>query len=460
VGAVNKSVPRVPSVARRCMLVESMSEGCKQREDRMCDCSETMEPAPPVGRVFFPLDEELALLPGSLTPKHQEHLAHLGSWMPFDRARQMLERLLGVQISEPSVRRGTERAGALYEARQTAQSTPATHSSARVPIGEKLAFSTDGAYVPLVGGNWAEVRTVVIGEVKKEPPTAADEVHSHKRSYFSRMTDAVTFGDLAEVEMRRRGVSQANAVCAVTDGAAWIQGFIDLHRSDALRILDFPHAAEHLGLLIEALQQAGVSLPANPAERCLHVLKHRGPDRLLRWCERLPETIKALEVVQKQLEYFRKRVSLMQYPAYQQQGWPIGSGMVESANKVVVQARLKGAGMHWQPRHVNPMLALRTAVCSERFDEAWHDATQEHCSQLASKRHQLATSRLQSQLSSWMLLLVRFGPPAALSAAKAPLPPAPRRVEPAATLPGSSCPSAFHPWKRGPSCSPRSVAKI
>lgn len=419
-----------------------------------------MELVRSVGPVFFPLDEELALLPGRLTPKQQEHLAHLGSWMPFERAREMLERLLGVQISEASVRRGTERAGALYEARQTAQSKPAIHSSACMTIGEKLAISTDGAYVPLVGGDWAEVRTVVIGEVKKEPHKAADEVHTRNLSYFSRMTDAMTFGDLAEVEMRRRGVSQASAVCAVTDGAPWIQGFIDLHRSDALRILDFPHAAEHLGLLVEALQQAGVSLPPNAAERCLHVLKYRGPDLLLGWCERLPETIKTLEAVQKQLEYFRKRVSLMQYPAYQQQGWPIGSGMVESANKVVVQARLKGAGMHWQPNHVNPMLALRTAVCSERFDEAWHDATQEQRSQLGSKRHHLATSRFESQLSSLMLLLLRFRPAAAISPPKPPLPPAPRRVEPAATLPGSSCPSASHPWKRGPSCSPRSSAKI
>jgi hypothetical protein len=88
------------------------------------------------------------------------------------------------------------------------------------------------------------------------------------------MTDAIAFGDQAEVEMRRRGVSQAKAVCAVTDGADWIQGFIDLHRPDAVRILDFPHGASHLGLLIEALHQAGVALPADALERSLHILKH------------------------------------------------------------------------------------------------------------------------------------------------------------------------------------------
>jgi hypothetical protein len=125
--------------------------------------------------------------------------------MPFERAAQMLERMLGVQVSEPTVRRGTLRAGALYE-----------------------------------------VRTVAIGEMAEETSAAGQrELHTCHLSYFSRMTDAESFGDVAQGEMQRRGVSQAKAVCAVTDGADWIQGFVDLHRPDAVRILDFPHAAEH-----------------------------------------------------------------------------------------------------------------------------------------------------------------------------------------------------------------------
>jgi hypothetical protein len=45
--------------------------------------------------------------------------------------------------------------------------------------------------------------------------------------------------------------------------------------------------------------------------------------------------------------------------------------MVESANKNVVEARFKGAGMHWQRTHIDPLLALRSIVCSDRWDEAW-----------------------------------------------------------------------------------------
>ena len=198
--------------------------------------------------------------------------------MPFERAAQMLDRVLGVQVSEPTVRRGTQRAGTLYEARQTAESQQPTQASRVETSCEHQVISTDGAYVPLVAGAWAEVRTVAIGEVKEEITGAEQrEVHTCHVSYFSRMTDAETFGDVAQVEMQRRGVSQAKADCAVTDGADWIQGFVDLHRPDAVRILDFPHAAEHLNLLIEALQHAGVTLPSNVLERSLHILKHRGP---------------------------------------------------------------------------------------------------------------------------------------------------------------------------------------
>lgn len=39
--------------------------------------------------------------------------------------------------------------------------------------------------------------------------------------------------------------------------------------------------------------------------------------------------------------------------------------------KLVVQARLKGAGMHWQRANVNFMLGLRNAECNGRWQEAW-----------------------------------------------------------------------------------------
>ena len=54
-----------------------------------------------------------------------------------------------------------------------------------------------------------------------------------------------------------------------------------------MRILDFPHAAEHINLLLEALEKARMHFPPQVLERCLHILKHRGPRPLLRMADRL-----------------------------------------------------------------------------------------------------------------------------------------------------------------------------
>src|SRR5690242_19901069 len=113
-----------------------------------------MAPAPPVGWGFSPLDEELALPPGRLTPASHEHLVHLASWMPFARAAELLERLVGVQVSAATMRRLSEAAGATLEQVQTAasQEDPEPEEPAPLPrpTESKLILSADGAYVPLV----------------------------------------------------------------------------------------------------------------------------------------------------------------------------------------------------------------------------------------------------------------------------------------------------------------------
>ena len=76
------------------------------------------------------------------------------------------------------------------------------------------------------------------------------------------------------------------------------------------------------------------------------------------------------------LGYLEKRRDQIRYVEFQAQGYPIGSGAVESANKLVVEARLKGLGMHWARAHVDPMLALRTVVCSDRWEEVWPQISQ------------------------------------------------------------------------------------
>ena len=78
-----------------------------------------MPPARNVERDFFPLDEELALLPGSLTPILQEAVVRLGARMPFDDVVEDLHFLKHVTTTEATIRRHAETAGAAYVALQT-----------------------------------------------------------------------------------------------------------------------------------------------------------------------------------------------------------------------------------------------------------------------------------------------------------------------------------------------------
>ena len=329
---------------------------------------------PDVGRGFFPLDEELQLLPGKLTPREHERLVRLAGWIPsFEKAVGLFEDFLGIEVGKIMSQRYTEEAGAVYEQIQREEvEYLERHMPPACGGAEKMQISADGAMVPLLHGVWAEVRTLVIGEVQPAVEEKGERVvHTRNLSYFSRKVNAQEFGRLALVEMHRRGVEKAQQVAAVMDGADWEQSFVDFHCPRAIRILDFPHAAEHINQIGESLH--GQHTPESQAwlKERLHRLSEEGPDQLLSELQKLQRKHRDTEIISSNLAYLKKRKAQMQYPLFQAQGWPIGSGMVESGNKLVVHARLKGAGRHWAEEHVNPMLALRNILCSDRWQTDW-----------------------------------------------------------------------------------------
>lgn len=306
---------------------------------------------------------------GTLTPWLQASLVRLGSWMPFAHAARELGWLSrapgGVLVSESVAERLTEAAGAAYVAEQTAAVERLEQQPTPEPVGPGLLqLSADGAMISLVGQQWVEVKTLALGRVIQGADGA---VRTTDLSYFSRRAEHAAFRRLALVETYRRGVGTALEVVAVMDGADWLQRFIDFQRPDAIRILDFPHAVEYLTRASHEAHGVGTTTTKEWISTEAHALKHDGPDPVLAALRALPPG----EQRDTALGYLEPRHAQLQYPTFRAAGYPIGSGIVESANKVVVQDRLKGSGMHWAPANVDPMLALRTIVCADRWDEAW-----------------------------------------------------------------------------------------
>jgi len=133
--------------------------------------------------------------------------------------------------------------------------------------------------VHLVGGEWVEVKTLALGEVTR---TTRGAVCTQQLSYCSRLFDAASCEEAALVQTHRRGLERASEGCAVQDGAQWLQGLVDYHRADAVRILDFAPAAEYVNEIGQAVQATGGRLPGKWLEGVLHRLKHQGPERVLK----------------------------------------------------------------------------------------------------------------------------------------------------------------------------------
>lgn len=401
----------------------------------------------PAEQGFFPLDEELELLPGNLTPHSHESLVRLGAWMPFEKAAALLTGLLGVAVSQSRGRRCTQAAGKAYVELQTEAADRIEREAPELLPGcEQLVVSADGAMVPLLQGEWAEVKTMAIGEVQTQRSGPGQAVQVKKISYFSRLVDARRFEHLTLSEVHHRGVGQSKQVAAVMDGAEWLQSLIDYHCPSAIRILDFPHAGQRLGEIAQSIWGEGSPKASQWTQKRLHLLKHQGPQGILVQLDLLTQRYPQNEILAQNRAYLEKRKTQMQYPHYQRQNWPIGSGMVESANKLVVEARLKGAGMHWKREHVDPMLALRNIVCSDRWDQEWPKIAHRLRQRVILRKKARRRQHLQD-------LPPTPTPPAPARNLSDSIPnPSPKPVQkhPPQKSSKSRKPAANHPWRRSP----------
>jgi hypothetical protein len=68
--------------------------------------------------------------------------------------------------------------------------------------------------------------------------------------------------------------------------------------------------------------------------------------------------------------YFHTHKRRMQYQIFEEEGYPVGSGTVESGIKQF-KGRLTGPGMRWSRQSAQQMLVIRSAVMAQDFDILW-----------------------------------------------------------------------------------------
>jgi hypothetical protein len=328
------------------------------------------------GRGSFPWDATLRLSPQRLTPAAEEVTALAGVQESFGKAAERtLCKLAGLRLSESTVERTTEEAGARLGARLAAGAVfglQAAWDWNRDAVGRTCAYvSLDATGVLMQGpdGAKAEGRMVSVGMIyNPRPRQPEDESLSRPCDGARYLAGLYTLEELG-LQMRRQGaqvgMDAADVWIALTDGGNGLEGFIDVNFPRAVKILDFQHGATHLAAFAKQFRP-------DTSERLLaawcHTLKHAGGAVMIRALERLDRKKMTEEVREGHdglLGHLRKNVGRMDYPTYLRNGWQIGSGAVESACKTVVNQRLCLGGMRWGEEGSDAVAHLRALYRSD-----------------------------------------------------------------------------------------------
>jgi len=402
------------------------------------------------------------LLPGPWSPRLVEAIVRLSTCLPFEQVPDHFAFFRDVPVSRDTARRLTELAGTHLLALEDAELAALLATLPAPPLGPAVQqLSADGAMVPLVGGAWTEAKLLAIGTVTTVPDaTGMPAPQTTALSYLARVADAARFSQIATLETHRRGTTTAGLVAAVMDGAVWLQGLIDLQCPDAVRILDFPHAAQHLSAAAAAMWGEGTTCTRAWTERWVRRLRDGEVAAVLEAVALLPveqatDPRAAATRRQETVSYLAARWEQLDYRRFRALGLPIGSGCVESGHKVATQARLKGPGMHWALPNVNPMLALRCALLNGRWAERWP--------QIVRAWRQAGVDRARARRTARPA--PPAPPPAAAPPVSTPRPAGPPTAAARPSPPGHAKtiikgrPTAAHPWKR-PLRLPRSGAPL
>jgi hypothetical protein len=338
----------------------------------------------------FPVDAELDIENTEFSPGVRRMQAIVGQEAPFDRGREQMKVLAGLEVTTKSVERTAEAIGADVARREQAEIQKALQLELPVVTGEPirvLYLQMDGTGVPVVKketigrqgkteGQPAHTREVKLGCVFTQ--TRWDQEGYPIRdpdstTYTGAIESAEEFGRRLYAQAYGRGWSRALQKVVIGDGAEWIWNLVALHFPGAIQVVDLYHARQHLWEVARKLY------PNDQGKQKAWMKMHQKPLLDRGKIEKLVAALHAMEsdnpeVAEKmrtEADYFERNAERMRYPKFRRQHLFVGSGVIEAGCKTVVASRLKRSGMFWTVRGANAILALRCCHLNGEFEDYW-----------------------------------------------------------------------------------------
>ena len=338
----------------------------------------------------FPVDVELDIENTEFSPGVRRMQAMVGQEAPFDRGREQMKVLAGLEVTTKSVERTAEAIGTNIAQHEQTEIHKALQLELPIVAGEPipvLYVQMDGTGVPVVKketvgrqgkteGQPAHTREVKLGCIFTQ--TRWDQEGYPIRdpdstTYTGAIESAEEFGRRIYAEACARGWSRALKKVVIGDGAEWIWNLVALHFSDAIQIVDLYHARQHLWEVARKLYPNNQGKQKGWMKIHQQRLLDRGKIEKLVGALRSihSDNLEVTEKIRTEADYFERNAERMRYPKFRSQHLFVGSGVIEAGCKTVVAFRLKRSGMFWTVRGANAILALRCCHLNGEFEDYW-----------------------------------------------------------------------------------------
>jgi hypothetical protein len=345
---------------------------------------------PACGGVEYPGDELLGVEATGFSPGLRRLMTRAGSRESFGEAAEDLRVYGALDVDPKDIERVAECVGRQIDDWMTKTASAARLGAERTgDVDEKIPIlyvALDGTGAPMrksevVGvkgkskDGRARTREVKLGCVFTQ--TTRDEDGNPVRdpettTYTGAIESSVDFGHRLHGEAVRRGLRRAQKTVVLSDGAEYNHTIAAEHFSDAVHIIDFYHAAQRLSDFVK--DNTRHRCQGTFHRECYELLDEGAIEQLIeRMRQGLPRSGKRRRQGLGRINYFAQRRKQMRYGQFREQGFFIGSGVIEAGCKTLIGKRLKQSGMFWSVAGSNAIIAVRCCSYSGRFEQFWED---------------------------------------------------------------------------------------
>jgi hypothetical protein len=321
-------------------------------------------------RVF---KEQAGITPRGCSRRLERAMCDFGVESSFAKSCLRLREHYGIESGPSAVREAT-----LFHAARAQKILEARYAE------NFRALPKNGPAYIIVQTDGTMIRTVARGRKRKEKRelewkemrlSAACAQGSKKVNYAAGFTSVEQTGRRMAHCARDAGWALESRIHHVGDGAEWItlqSREIFGEQSDFL--LDFYHASEYLAAAAPSCRPGAEKSWLRTQQKRL---KRGAAQLVLKAMSEHEESATTPEEeapVRTALRYLSRRSEQLDYKAAIAKELPIGSGLIESGHKHVLQARLKQTGSAWNPENAHAIAQLRVLRSNSLWDDFWqHD---------------------------------------------------------------------------------------